>query len=93
MDLLDNELNPDTLIRALVKMMNPKMALIGVSKLRLLNRKAIRALDGPLFVEVPKSKVPIAVIIPYEDYLRVQNALFGRSNNSALDRATGPLRA
>jgi hypothetical protein len=64
------------LAQAVVEMMKPRVERMGVSKMRSLTSSAINRMKGPIFVEAPHKRTPIAVVVKYEDYLKVQNVLF-----------------
>ena len=68
------------LAQAVMKMANPRVERIGVSKIRLLTGHALKNMKGPIFIEVPHRTTPIAVVVKYDDYLRVQQALEGWSS-------------
>jgi hypothetical protein len=49
----------------------PDVEYIGVSKLRLLNKRAVREARRPMVVLGPNTE-PLAVIIPYKQYMVMQ---------------------
>jgi hypothetical protein len=71
------ELDIERLGEAAKNLTNPRFERIGVSKLRMLNWQALRSMRGPIYIDVPKSKKPVAVIVRYDAYLAIQSALYG----------------
>jgi hypothetical protein len=60
-----------------VPYVDPSLEYIGTSKLRLLNRKSVRALRRPIVIQDQKSNTPLAVIIKYDRYIQMQRILLG----------------
>jgi hypothetical protein len=71
------EFDIELLAQAVINMTKPRVERIGVSKIRMLTGHVLRKMEGPIFIEIPHRSTPVAVVIKYEDYLRVQQALFG----------------
>jgi hypothetical protein len=53
----------------------PHAEYIGIYKLRMLTKGSLRELRNDLIVIAPGDKEPSAVIVPYRNYIRMQEML------------------
>ena len=58
----------------MIPRIDPDVKYVGPSKLRELNTDALRALTGAIVVQGANLE-PLAVILPYETYLKMQKAI------------------
>ena len=67
---------PVTILLRMIPRIDPDVRYIGSSKLRELTAIELRALTGAIVVQ-GANNTPLVVILPYETYLRIQDAAHG----------------
>jgi hypothetical protein len=66
-------------VNGTIPLFDPQVEYISVSKIRNLQRKALRELRNPLAVLAPGGTQPLAVIIPFHLYMFMQTTIMNSS--------------